>query len=158
ICRFRKTGGIRGAPAGDRHHRAGRWGARQGLSLRIMGRARGSRYHRVWRLGGFLARASNSGRLFALRTESSMQTRRTSRMLVLAFLGWASLMAGCGKSPGEEKGGVGRLTTGFIYIGARKDYGYNQAHALGAAAVRSLAGVKVVEEEMVPDTVDAQKT
>src|SRR4029077_13430221 len=40
----------------------------------------------------------------------------------------------------------------------REDYGYNQAHALGAAAVKKMAGVKVIEEEMVADTVDGQKT
>jgi simple sugar transport system substrate-binding protein len=50
------------------------------------------------------------------------------------------------------------LTVGFIYIGARDDYGYNQAHADGAAAVKTMPGVRVVEEERVPDTVDVQKT
>ena len=42
---------------------------------------------------------------------------------------------------------------------ARKDdYGYNQAHAEGAADVKKMPGVKVVEEENVPETVDVQKT
>jgi simple sugar transport system substrate-binding protein len=50
------------------------------------------------------------------------------------------------------------LSVGFIYIGSRDDYGYNQAHADGAAAVKRMAGVRVVEEERVPDTVDVQKT
>lgn len=49
-------------------------------------------------------------------------------------------------------------TIGFIYVGARDDYGYNQAHAEGAAAVKKLPGVKVVEEESVPETVAVQKT
>lgn len=49
-------------------------------------------------------------------------------------------------------------TIGFIYVGARDDYGYNQAHAEGAAAIKSLPGIKVVEEENVPETVDVQKT
>ena len=47
---------------------------------------------------------------------------------------------------------------GFIYVGPRDDFGYNQAHAQGAAAVAKLAGVKVVEEEKVPETADVQKT
>ena len=38
------------------------------------------------------------------------------------------------------------------------DYGYNQAHAEGAAALKKMPGVKVVEEENVPETVDVQKT
>jgi simple sugar transport system substrate-binding protein len=47
---------------------------------------------------------------------------------------------------------------GFIYVGPRDDYGYNQAHAQGAAAVAKLSGVKVLEEEKVPETADVQKT
>ena len=49
-------------------------------------------------------------------------------------------------------------TIGFIYVGPRDDFGYNQAHAVGAAAVKKMAGVKVVEEENVPETVAVEKT
>jgi len=44
-------------------------------------------------------------------------------------------------------------TVGFIYVGSRTDYGYNQAHAEGAAAVRKMPGVSVVEQAKVPETV-----
>lgn len=70
-------------------------------------------------------------------------------------------LAGCsGGSAGTEHAvsGTDTFPVGFIYIGARDDYGYNQAHAEGAAAVKQMAGVKVVEEERVADTVDVQKT
>ena len=50
------------------------------------------------------------------------------------------------------------LTVGFIYVGPKDDFGYNQAHAEGAAAVKKMAGVTVVEEERVPETNDVQKT
>jgi len=50
------------------------------------------------------------------------------------------------------------LTVGFIYVGPKDDYGYNQAHAEGAAVVKALPGVTLVEEENVPETVDVQKT
>jgi simple sugar transport system substrate-binding protein len=50
------------------------------------------------------------------------------------------------------------LTVGFIYVGPKDDYGYNQSHAEGAAAVKKISGVIVVEEENVPETVDVQKT
>src|SRR3954447_7568321 len=50
------------------------------------------------------------------------------------------------------------LTVGFIYVGPRDDFGYNQAHAEAAALVRKMSGVKVVEEEKVPETLDVQKT
>lgn len=50
------------------------------------------------------------------------------------------------------------LVVGFIYVGPRDDFGYNQAHAQGAAAVAKLPDVKIVEEEKVPETADVQKT
>ena len=50
------------------------------------------------------------------------------------------------------------FTVGFIYVGPHDDYGYNQAHALGAAAVKKMPGVKVLEEENVPEDVSVQKT
>jgi len=53
---------------------------------------------------------------------------------------------------------AGKLTVGFIYVGAKDDYGYNQAHAQGAAALKSIAGVTVVEEEKVPETAAVTKT
>src|SRR5262249_58726594 len=40
----------------------------------------------------------------------------------------------------------------------KDDYGYNQAHAEGAAVVKTMPGVKVLEEEKVPETLDVQKS
>ncbi|OAI42290.1 ABC transporter substrate-binding protein [Planctomycetaceae bacterium SCGC AG-212-D15] len=67
----------------------------------------------------------------------------------------AILMAGCGAAPGSDSG---KLTVGFVYVGPRDDYGYNQAHAEGAAALKTRSDVRVFEEERVPDTADCQKT
>lgn len=50
------------------------------------------------------------------------------------------------------------LTVGFIYVGPKDDFGYNQAHAEGAAAVKAMAGVTVLEEENVPESQDVQNT
>src|SRR6188768_3963172 len=49
------------------------------------------------------------------------------------------------------------LTVGFIYVGPKDDYGYNQSHAEGAKSLAAL-GVKIRKEEKVPETVDVQKT
>src|SRR5690242_2921122 len=49
-------------------------------------------------------------------------------------------------------------TIGFIYVGSRDDYGYNQAHAAGAAALKKMPGLKVVEEEKVAETDAVEKT
>jgi len=50
-----------------------------------------------------------------------------------------------------------KLTVGVIYVGPRDDYGYNQAQAQAAAAIKKMAGVTVVEQEKVPETIDVQK-
>ncbi len=50
------------------------------------------------------------------------------------------------------------LVIGFIYVGPRDDYGYNQAHAEAAAILKKMPGVKVVEEEKVPETVAVEKS
>ncbi len=47
---------------------------------------------------------------------------------------------------------------GIIYVGPRDDFGWNQAHAVAAKALKAVPGVKVVEEENVPETVAVQKT
>ncbi|WP_319483807.1 BMP family ABC transporter substrate-binding protein [uncultured Cohaesibacter sp.] len=53
---------------------------------------------------------------------------------------------------------AGKLTVGFVYVGAKDDYGYNQAHAEGAAAVKAMEGVTVIEEENVAESVDVVNT
>jgi basic membrane protein A len=50
------------------------------------------------------------------------------------------------------------MTIGFIYVGPKTDYGYNQSHAQGAAVIAKLPGVKIREEEMVPETSAVEKT
>jgi basic membrane protein A and related proteins len=47
---------------------------------------------------------------------------------------------------------------GFLYVGSRDDYGYNQAHAQGAAALKKMPEIKVIEEEKVPETDAAERT
>ncbi len=50
------------------------------------------------------------------------------------------------------------LVVGVIYVGPRGDFGYNQAQAAAAAALKKMPGIKVVEEENVPETAAVQKT
>ncbi len=49
-------------------------------------------------------------------------------------------------------------TIGFIYVGSKDDYGWNQSHAVAAAALKNLPGITVVEEENVPETDAVAKT
>src|SRR6516225_568503 len=44
------------------------------------------------------------------------------------------------------------VTIGIVYVGPRDDFGWNQAHAVAAKALKQVPGVKVVEEENVPET------
>lgn len=77
------------------------------------------------------------------------------------FLKSSAGVAGLAAASSILPGGIARaaeLTVGFIYVGPKDDYGYNQSHAEGAAVVKKIPGVKVVEEERVPETVDVQKT
>jgi simple sugar transport system substrate-binding protein len=77
------------------------------------------------------------------------------------FLKRSAVLAGTsalGMLPGAGFASGGSLTVGFIYVGPKDDFGYNQAHAEGAAAVRAIEGVTVVEEENVAETIDVQKS
>ena len=65
----------------------------------------------------------------------------------VASSGWAGLAAA--QVP---------ITLGFIYVGPKDDYGYNQSHAEAVVEVKKGSGVKVVEEENVPETAGVQKT
>ncbi|KAJ56353.1 ABC transporter substrate-binding protein [Actibacterium mucosum KCTC 23349] len=82
-----------------------------------------------------------------------MHTKLNRRSLLAssAALGAAAML------PGRTLA-ADNLTVGFIYVGPKDDFGYNQAHAEGAAAVKAMAGVTVIEEENVPETVDVQST
>ncbi|MFY9292027.1 MAG: BMP family ABC transporter substrate-binding protein [Methylorubrum rhodinum] len=73
------------------------------------------------------------------------------------LLGGAAALS-LGALPFGRARAAGPLTVGFIYVGPKDDYGYNQAHAQGAAALKALPGVQVVEEENVRETTDVQKT
>lgn len=50
------------------------------------------------------------------------------------------------------------LTVGIIYVGPRDDFGWNQAHAVAAQALKEVPGVTVIEEENVPETIAVGKT
>ncbi len=53
---------------------------------------------------------------------------------------------------------AGGLTIGIVYVGPRDDFGWNQAHAVAAQALKAIPGVNVVEEEKVPETDAVSKT
>ncbi|MCE2474323.1 MAG: BMP family ABC transporter substrate-binding protein [Alphaproteobacteria bacterium] len=84
--------------------------------------------------------------------------RNRSRRDVLKATAGMAAVATAGTLMPWQVGRAASLTVGFIYVGPKDDYGYNQAHAEGAAALRSIEGVTLVEEENVSETVDVQKS
>ena len=57
----------------------------------------------------------------------------------------------------EARAAVKPVTVGFIYVGPKNDYGWNQSHAVAARKIARLEGVKLVEQENVPETVEVEK-
>jgi basic membrane protein A and related proteins len=88
-----------------------------------------------------------------MRNEDFILPRR--RLLAGSALAGASLAL-----PGALRQALAQtpLVVGVIYVGPRGDFGYNQAQAAAAAALKKMPGVKVVEEENVPETAAVQKT
>ncbi len=84
-------------------------------------------------------------------------------ILAATAFGVTSRLVGCSSpSPEEAKPGASgaadkQLSMGFIYVGPKDDYGYNQAHAEGKAGLSKLSGVKAVEQAMVPETTEVQE-
>lgn len=81
-----------------------------------------------------------------------------------AFGVTAKFGTGCSSSStvdGEASaaGGEDELVVGFIYVGPKDDYGYNQAHAEGAAgAAEKFSWITLVEEANVPETTAVQES
>ncbi|MGA1288532.1 MAG: BMP family ABC transporter substrate-binding protein [Rubrivivax sp.] len=88
------------------------------------------------------------------RTFTTTDTLRR-RLLAAGALGGASIAL-----PGALRQAMAQapITVGIIYVGPRDDFGYNQAHAEAAAQLKKLPGVKLVEEENVPETQAVQKS
>jgi len=86
--------------------------------------------------------------------KSSSIDRR--KFLGSTIAGAAAMAAGSAPLSALAQGKT--TTVGIIYVGPRDDYGWNQAHAVAAKALSQVPGVKVVEEENVPETVAVRKT
>ena len=80
-------------------------------------------------------------------------------LLATTAFGAATKLSGC--SPSSEAGdntnsaagdGSEEVVVGFIYVGPKDDFGYNQAHAEGAQAMAAVPGIRIIEEENVPET------
>ena len=76
--------------------------------------------------------------------------------IVLASVGSAAGEISVCTSPGDVKGpGVGASKIGFIYVGSKSDFGYNEAAHVGAVALgKACPGIKILEADSIPETSD----
>ena len=86
-------------------------------------------------------------------------TIRVSRRQILKGSGSLVLASGLGGLLANLASGASMkpITVGFIYVGPKNDYGWNQSHAVAAKKIASLEGVKLIEQENVPETVEVEK-
>jgi basic membrane lipoprotein Med (substrate-binding protein (PBP1-ABC) superfamily) len=82
-----------------------------------------------------------------------MKPRWISLALLLVI---AAMLAACGSSGDAAKDGT--TTIGFLYVGSKNDFGYNQAAYQGSLAVKdAFPDAKVLEAENVPETAEAER-
>ncbi|CAA9359309.1 ABC transporter, substrate-binding protein (cluster 11, riboflavin/purine nucleoside/unknown) [uncultured Leptolyngbya sp.] len=85
-----------------------------------------------------------------------------------AFGATSRLWVGCAPTPTPEASSgspapnvaasaAKEVVMGFIYVGPKDDYGWNQAHFEGREGVAKLPGVKTVEQASVPETNEVQE-
>ncbi len=91
----------------------------------------------------------------AQNTENDISTSRRDFMKKMALAGIAGAAAGWIPLNAQA---ASKVNMGFIYVGPRDDYGYNQAHFEGKTAVAKQSWVKAFDEESVPETIEVQKT
>src|ERR1700752_4003329 len=87
----------------------------------------------------------------------SAGVRSFSRRTLLKGLGAAGATTALGPVASLAAFGQSKLVVGVVYVGPRGDYGYNQAQAQAAAALKKMPGITAVEQEKVPETSDVQK-
>jgi len=82
---------------------------------------------------------------------SQFDPSRRKALKRMALLGAASLVPAILPVRAPRAAG---LTAGFVYIGPRKDWGWNESYAAAAAALRGVPHVGVVEAGYLPETTD----
>lgn len=74
---------------------------------------------------------------------------------------WTACSSDSVESADEPAGEAGDspITIGFIYVGPKDDFGYNQSHAEAVTAMAaSYPWIKIVEEASIPETTAVQET
>ena len=87
----------------------------------------------------------------------SINDRRSRRRFLADGANVLAAGAVASMLPGLAAAAAKPITVGFIYVGPRQDFGWNQAHWDAARKIAAMDGVKVVEQENVPETAEVEK-
>ncbi|MGH2958213.1 MAG: BMP family ABC transporter substrate-binding protein [Solirubrobacterales bacterium] len=85
--------------------------------------------------------------------------KRTSKWLAFAALAMLSAfgVTACGSDSSSSSDAEGQ-TVGFLYVGPKNDFGYNQAAYEGSLEVeKNVPGTKLIQAENVPETSEATR-
>ncbi|WP_245809614.1 BMP family ABC transporter substrate-binding protein [Cohnella massiliensis] len=104
------------------------------------------------------------------------QTKKMAKSMVFGLMALIALLAGCSQPGGNSSApssgaspsaaasgsgeaiGTGGSAVGFIFVGTKDDYGYNQAAYQGSVAVEeAFPDLKVLRAENVPETAEAER-
>jgi basic membrane protein A and related proteins len=106
-----------------------------------------------------------SSKTVSSKTFLNLSRRQVLRgLLATTALGTTVKLGACAQSTPDasgspKAGGEEPMTIGFIYVGPKDDYGYNQAHAEGAKSMaEKFKWIKLVEEANVPETTAVAET
>jgi simple sugar transport system substrate-binding protein len=82
---------------------------------------------------------------------SQLHPNRRDALKGIALLGAAGLLPGMLPIRSARAAG---LTAGFVYIGPRLDWGWNQSHAVAAEALQGIPNVKVLQAGYLPESTE----
>ena len=81
----------------------------------------------------------------------------TRRRMLQGSLALGAVTATGTLRPGRAWSAAKPVTVGFVYVGPRNDFGWNQSHWVAARKIAQLEGVKIIEQENVPETIEVEK-
>jgi basic membrane protein A and related proteins len=89
----------------------------------------------------------------------AVNRRQIIRGLLTTGAAVASSRLWTGCTPASQNGPTAKkeLVMGFIYVGSKDDFGYNQSHFWGKENLRKSTKLKIVDQANVAETTDVQK-
>jgi basic membrane protein A and related proteins len=110
-------------------------------------------HHRAWRAGGLAVAVTLLAA--ACGEDATEEPAAAATTTAAGAAGTTAAPAGTdGAAPSGDACGTGATKVGFLYVGSKDDFGYNQAAYEAAVAMGEAAGVEVIHAENVPETIE----